>query len=258
MVQATSEGGGWLPASRSTGSRLLHHAVDLLQRQTLGLGDEEVGVDEGASAKTTPHEEDARLQVAVSLTNHVGCNDGNNGVPQPVGGGGQGDTTGTDGQGEDLANQDPGAGAPGGSEKEDEDGDEGDLSVHGRDVVGNGRVGVRGVWVGVVETDRNTNDSDEELADKHTKGTDNEDEATAEPLDGPEGDRGGADVDEREDQRDKEGVADGAGGLQEGRGVVEDEVDTGPLLHHLEGGTEDGATQVRLCGPQGPLEAVRP
>lgn len=52
------EGGVGHPLGGSTGSGLLHHAVDLLKRQTLGLGDEEEGVDEGESAETTPDEED--------------------------------------------------------------------------------------------------------------------------------------------------------------------------------------------------------
>lgn len=58
MAHLSSKGGSGLPAGRSTGSGLLHHLVDLLERQTLGLGDQEVGVDESASAETSPDEED--------------------------------------------------------------------------------------------------------------------------------------------------------------------------------------------------------
>ena len=43
---------------------------------------------------------------------HVGCDDGDDGVPEPVGGGGESDTTGTDGQREDFTNDNPGAGTP--------------------------------------------------------------------------------------------------------------------------------------------------
>ena len=49
MANLGSEGLGGLPAGRSARSSLLHHAVDLLQRQTLGLGDQEVSVDKSAS-----------------------------------------------------------------------------------------------------------------------------------------------------------------------------------------------------------------
>ena len=63
----------------------------------LGLGDEEVGVDEGGGAEGAPDEEDVRLEVAFGLAHHVGRDDGDDAVPEPVGGGGQSDTTGTDG-----------------------------------------------------------------------------------------------------------------------------------------------------------------
>jgi hypothetical protein len=218
------------PLGRGSGSGLLHHLVNLLERQTLGLGNEEVSVDEGAGAKTTPDEEDGGLEVTSALANHVGGDDSNDGVPEPVGGGGQTNTTRSDGDGEDLANDDPGTRTPGGSEPEDEDGDEGNLGVDSADVVGESgiRVGLGRSGVSVVETDSNTNDSNDELADKHTEGTDEKDTAATESLNGPERQRSGEDVDEGEDERDEESVGDGTGGLEEGSRVVEDEVDTSP------------------------------
>ena len=231
-----SEGGVGLPASRGAGGGLLHHLVDLLQGQTLGLGDEEVGVDEGAGAEGTPDEEDLGAKVALVGVDHVGGDDGDDAVPQPVGGGGEGDTTGTDGQGEDLADDDPGTGAPGAGEEEDVDTDEGN---HGRDGVGVAAVG-------------DTNDGDEELADQHAQCTVDKNSATTESLDGVERNRGGANINQREDKRDEENVLNRMSRLQEGGGVVEDEVDTSPgevryrvctklsttlrnlpLLHHL-------------------------
>lgn len=71
----TSESLSWLPLGRRAWCRLLHHAVDLLEGEALGLWDEEPGVDEGASAETAPDEEDAGLQIALVLTNHVWGND---------------------------------------------------------------------------------------------------------------------------------------------------------------------------------------
>lgn len=112
--------------------------------------------------------------------------------------------------------------------------------------------------MGLVETNGNTNDADQELADEHTKSTENENGTTTESLDGIERQRSGADVDQREDERDQEGVLDGTGGLEEGSGVVKDEVDTSPLLHHLQRGSEDGSSQVRLAAPERALEAVGP
>merc|ERR1712023_152369 len=61
-----------------------------------------------------------------------------------------------------------------------------------------------------------------------------------------------------EDERDQEGVADGTGRLQERCGVVEDKVDTSPLLHHLERGTENGLAEVGVGLEERTLEAVGP
>ena len=46
------------PFGGGPGGGLLHHLVDLLQRQPFGLRDEEVGVNEGRCAQATPDEED--------------------------------------------------------------------------------------------------------------------------------------------------------------------------------------------------------
>jgi hypothetical protein len=259
-IASTGEGLVRSPLGRGSGSGLLHHLINLLERETLGLGNEEVSVDEGACAETTPDEEDGRLEVSALLTDHVGGDDGNDGVREPVGGGGETDTTRSDGDGEDLADDDPGTRTPGGGEPEDEDGDESNLGVDGADVVGDHTVGILGSRrrVGVVESDSDTDDGDEELADKHTKSTDEEDGSTTKSLNSPEREGSGADVDEGEDERDEEDVVDGTGGLEEGSRVVEDEVDTGPLLHHLHGGTEDGSAEVRLAVPERTLEAVGP
>lgn len=259
-THSLGKGGVRSPLSRGSGSSLLHHLINLLERQALGLGDEEVGVDEGAGAQTAPDEEDGGLEVATVGADHVGGDDGDDGVPEPVRGGGQTDTTRSDGEREDLADDDPGTRAPGGGEPEDEDGDEGDLGVDGADVVGDDavRVASGGRGVGVVEADSDTNDGDDELADKHTESTDEEDASATESLNGPEGQGSRADVDEGEDERHEEDVADSTGGLEEGRRVVEDEVDTGPLLHHLHRSTEDGSAKVRLAIPEAALEAVGP
>lgn len=90
------------------------------------------------------------------------------------------------------------------------------------------------------------------LNDLHKKGT------TADFLDGPEGNGGGEHIDEGEDEGDKESVGDGASGLEERSGVVKDEVDTRPLLHHLERSAENGATEVAACYPKRATEALEP
>jgi len=245
-----------LPLGRSARGGLLHHLVDLLEGQTLGLGNEEPGVDEGARAQASPNEEDRRLEVALVSADHVRGDDSDDGVPEPVRGSGKSNTARADGEREDLADDNPGTGTPGAGEEEDEDSDKGNLGVDGGDV--NSASIASSVDIGLVEADGDTDNGNKELADQHAKSTPDEQRTTSELLNGVEGDGSGADVDEGEDQGDQEGVADGAGRGQEGGGVVEDEVDTGPLLHHLHGGSEDGLAQVGVGLEDGATEAVGP
>jgi len=235
------EGGVGSPLGGCAGSALLEHAVDLLERKTLGLWDEEVGIDEAENAEGTPDEEDLGTKVGLILGHHVRGDDGNDAVPEPVGGGGETDTTGTDGQREDLADNDPRTRTPGGGKEEDVDTDESNHSLDG--------------GLGVVNS---TNDGDDELADNHATRTIDEESTTTEPLNGPEGDRSGEDVDKGGDQTDQEGVGDGAKISEEGGTEVEDEVDTSPLLHHLKRGTEDRAAKIAARLEQRALEAVGP
>jgi hypothetical protein len=247
----------------------------LLEGQTLGLGNEEVGINEGAGAETTPDEEHRGSQVALIFVNHVGSDDGDDlmpcvsthtdiggvrvdayGVPEPVGGGGETHTSGADREREDLADDDPGTRTPSASKEEDEDGNECDLGVDSGDVVGSAFTS--SIEVSVVEADCDTDDGDQELADQHAQCTPDQEWATAELLDSVEGDRGRAYIDQGEDQGDQEGVADGTSRLEKGCRVVEDKVDTSPLLHHLERGTEDGAAQIALLVAETTLEAIGP
>jgi hypothetical protein len=94
-------------------------------------------------------------------------------------------------------------------------------ALDGRDVVSDLNAVLE---VSLVEAGGNTDDGDEELADKHAESAVDEERATTELLDSPEGDRGGNDVDNGEDHRKEEDVGNGTGRLEEGRGVVEDEV----------------------------------
>ena len=69
------EGGVRHPLAGVAGGGLLEHAVDLLEGETLGLGDEEVGVDEADGAEGAPDEEDFRAEVALVGADHVGGDD---------------------------------------------------------------------------------------------------------------------------------------------------------------------------------------
>jgi hypothetical protein len=94
-----SESGSRSPASRLARSNLLQHLINLLKRQPLGLRNEEVSVDASAGAQSTPDEEDLGTEVALSLglADHVGGDGGDDCVPEPVAGGRETDTAGTDG-----------------------------------------------------------------------------------------------------------------------------------------------------------------
>lgn len=100
------------------------------------------------------------------------------------------------------------------------------MGVDRRDVVGP-RLS-RSIQMGLVEPDRDTDNADNEFADQHAKGSPHEQWTTSKPLYGVERERRRAHVNQVEDQRDQKGVGDGTGRLEEGRRVVEDEVDTSP------------------------------
>jgi len=214
------ESGRRSPLRRGPRGALLQHLVNLLKGQALGLRDKEVGVDKSACAQTTPDKENRRLHVAPLLADHVGSNDSDDGVPEPVGGGRETNTARSDGKRENFTDDNPGTRTPGRGEEEDEDGDEGNLGVDSRNVVRDRLKSIIGGWVGnfmgVVETGSDTNDSDDELADEHTKGAIEENSSATKPLDCPEGKRSGADVNESENEGDEEDVLDGTGRLEEG------------------------------------------
>jgi len=236
------------PRGGCTRSSLFQHAVDLLEGKALGLGNEDVSVDEAGSAEGAPDKEHAGLEVGLSrvAADHVWGDNSNDAVPEPVGGSRQGNTTRSDWQREDLTNENPGTRAPSCGEEEDVDTDECDLGGDSR------------VVVELLPTGSDTNNANNELADQHAQGTPDEDGTTAESLNDPEGDGSRTDVDQSSNETDKEGVGNRAQSLEEGGTEVEDEVDTGPLLHHLERGSEDGSAQVRRCSAKTTSEASHP
>lgn len=240
------------PLAGRSRSALLQHLVNLLKRKTLRLRDEEVREQERDTAQRSPEEEHLGAQVGVAFfgTDQVGGNNGNDAVPHPVRCGGETNTAGTDRDREDLTDHDPGCGTPGGSEEEDVNADERDHSRDGTGVV------QALVVVGLASS--NTDDTNNELCDNHAQRTPDEDGATAELLNHPEGEWGGADVHERGDQGDEEGVGDGAKGLEEHRAEVEDEVDTGKLLHHLHEDTDERSSDVAVALEDAALKAVGP
>lgn len=202
---------------------------------------QEVGKGGGDAAKGAPEEKDLCPEVGVAFagTNQVRGDDGNDlsgsvsqlsskyrmlstyAIPEPVGRGRDANTARSDRKREDLSDNHPRTRAPCGREEGDVEADEGNHSGNSSVVVFRGLAG------------GNPNDTDDELHDDHPCASDDEDLAATEALDCPKGDGSRADVDKGCDERDEERVADRAQGGEENGSKVEDEVDTGQLLHHL-------------------------
>jgi len=224
-----------LPAGRSAGARLCQHLVDLLERETFGLGHEEVREEDRERGGRTPDEEHLGAEVGLVGGHKVGGNDTDDAIPEPVGGGGHADTTRPNGQREHLTDNDPGCGAPCGCECDNVQANERDLSLDSG--------GVPADLLGVGRGD--TDDGNDELAHNHAGTTDEQDATATETLDDPERERGREHVDERRDESNQERVVDGPQSLEERGSKVEDEVDTGELLRALEPSADERATDVR-------------
>ena len=106
------EGTVWNPLARGPGGALFHHSVDLLKGETLGLWDQEVGVEEAANAEGSPDVKNLGSQVGLIRVNHVRSDDGNDTVPQPVRRRRQTNTTRTNREWEDLADDNPSTWSP--------------------------------------------------------------------------------------------------------------------------------------------------
>ena len=77
----SGKGGVRGPLGRGAGAALGKHLVDLLEGEALGLGDEEVRVDEADRAEAAPDVKDLGAEVALVLVHHVGGDDGDDAVP---------------------------------------------------------------------------------------------------------------------------------------------------------------------------------
>jgi len=207
LVHSLSESLVWNPLGGCTWGRLLHHTINLLERQTLCLWNQEVGVDESACAETSPDEEDGGFEVTLVFSNHVRGDDSDDSVPEPVGCCGKTDTTRSDWEREDFTDENPSSWTPSRGKEEDENGDEGDLSVDGSNVVGNWCITNK---MGVVESNGYTDDGDEELADQHTKSSEDQQRSATKSLYSPERKRCGSDIDSGEDHGNSECVANGS------------------------------------------------
>lgn len=82
FAQLLSEGVMWDPTCRFACRYLGHHLVNLLKRQALGLGHEEVGEGDADCASGAPEEEDLRTEIGFILVDKIRGDDGNDAVPR--------------------------------------------------------------------------------------------------------------------------------------------------------------------------------
>ena len=154
------------------------------------------------------------------MRQHIGCDLTDDEVVHPVGRGTESDTIWTVGHGPDLSDDDPRARSPGVTEEDDEEPDHDASSPTGALVA----------WPVVLEAGDDT--GDDEMAGGHADGTADEDGLTTQLVDVHDGGDGGEEHDDSDDtcgeQVDR--VARQAETREDGRRIVQDGVDTSPLL----------------------------
>ncbi len=192
------------PPGTSPRRSLLHHAIHLLQAQPFRLRYTKVRKEQTQTTCTAPNKEDLGPQIPLIGIHHIRRHHPNNTIPEPVTRRRERHALGSDREREQLADDDPGSGTPGGGKGEDVEADEcnEDLACG---------AGARG---------GGADDGDDEFGDQHKEGTIDEEGAAAEAFDSIEGERGGADVDDVSYDSYQKGVSD-AGLLEEGCAVVD-------------------------------------
>jgi hypothetical protein len=131
----------WDPFGGCAGIGFLQHLVDLLEGETLSLGNQKVHEGKGDTAESTPKEENLGAHISItgigsdkvwgddsddlllfistiSFGNRSACiSRVTYAVPEPIGSSGEADTARADGKGEYLANNNPCSRTLGGSEE---------------------------------------------------------------------------------------------------------------------------------------------
>lgn len=96
------------------------------------------------------------------------------------------------------------------------------------------------------------------MTGQHSKGAPDQEWTTTETFDSPERYWGGADINESGDKRDQKGVLYRIQIGEKTRSEVKNEVNSCPLLHHLQRSAQDRAAEVATWFPDGTFEAIRP
>lgn len=147
------------------------HEINLLQRQSLGLIDEEICKGGRDCTGRAEDIENLSFEIRVIFTHQIRRHESDDEVPEPVRCGAESDAAAADGQGEHLARDGPAGGAPGAGESNDVETDEDeehDLS-------------------GFVRGEYGADDGDDKLAHGHEGAAVDKEGASTETLDSPEG-----------------------------------------------------------------------
>lgn len=198
--------------------------IEFLEGLVLGLREELP--DEETTSKREDGEEDVGT-VLHGVKHVLGCKT-NDEVEHPVGGSDNGNTTRTHTGGENFLSKDPCDGTPGvrkvNSEEPDED--------NGNPSLSDGEM-LALVPLGLVDT---LNGSDNDVADEHANGTDNQESLTTELVQEEDGRKSEGDLQDTSDTGSEEISGSGreTERLEDLRSVVQNSVDTSELLenHH--------------------------
>ncbi|KAI3483495.1 hypothetical protein L1887_53625 [Cichorium endivia] len=214
--------------------------LDILEGQTLCLGDHKVYVEPGKDEDGAEDEHDEGTVLGGDLVGEVAEEE----VPEPVTCASERDGLGSGGGVEGLGEVEPGAGAEAAAVEDEVD--DGERDEHGAGLVlrSGDHVGRRILGCGLVVTDK----GDDERARSFARSTDEEQRPTSELLDGDQSGNGGEERCRAEDELDLEGVeGQGEGGAEE-REIVVVEVLTVELLERLEHHAVDGTLPHLVLG----------
>lgn len=196
--------------------------IEFLEGLVLGLG------EELPDEETTTKREDGEEDVSTILhgVKHVLGGKTNDKVEHPVGGGNDGNTARTHTGREEFLSKDPCDGTPGVGEVDGEEPDE----DNGNPTLSDGKMLVL-VPLRLVDT---LNGGDDDVADEHTNGTDNQESLTTEPIQEEDSGEGEDNLQDTSDTGSKQISGGGreTETLEDLRSIVQDGIDTGELLEH--------------------------
>jgi len=112
--------------------------------------------------------------------------------------------------------------------------------------------------IALVLANCDADDADNILRNHHPSAAKNEQISATNSFNEPKRNGSRAHVDQRGDQTDKEGVADRVQTLEKYYSVIEDEVDSSKLLHHLQTHAQKGTSKIAAGVKDATLKAIGP